>query len=323
TAPIAAPSPAGWIVPTIGNVRLDRLNPGHVRAVTTAVTDAGRTTTTARAVHVTLTQMIQAARAEGHTIADNVVMVDAPRVATNDRTAIPLDQIATLIATAATTEGGVRFHLALLYPTRQMEILGLTREALDLDSGILDISWQLQALPYVTGRSGPFRIPEGYEARHLTGAWHLVRPKTASSRRTLSLSPDVAGALRLWQAEAPANPWGLLFTESRPDRRGNARPMPVDPKSDTAAWKALQDLAGVRHPSGRYWHLHEARHGSVTAMRAAGVDEATVMQIAGHTSAAVNRRYDHVSIERQRAAFEATARAITAAAPPPDAAAGR
>src|SRR5690606_6470517 len=149
---------------------------------------------------------------------------------------------------------------------RQGECLGLTWQAVDLDRGHLDISWQLQALPYLDRQAGTFRIPDGYEAVHLHGAHHLVRPKSKAGFRVIPLSEFMWTALRQWQHEAPANDWGCVWPALRPDRRNVVRPLPQLSRGDRDAWYALQDEAGVRHPSGRHYVLHEARHTTATLL---------------------------------------------------------
>jgi len=72
---------------------------------------------------------------------------------------------------------------------RQAECLGLTWAAVDLDAGTADISWQLQPVPYADRAAGTFRMPRGYDARHLVDAWHLSRPKTARGQRIIPLVP--------------------------------------------------------------------------------------------------------------------------------------
>jgi len=79
----------------------------------------------------------------------------------------------------------------------------------------------------------------------------------------------------------------------------------VDAKDDTAVWQEIQREAGVAHPSGRPYHLHEARHTTATLLMEAGVDETVRIAILGHSSIAVTRGYQHARDEHTRAALEA------------------
>jgi integrase len=137
-----------YIVAAIGHRRLDQLTPADVRAVRTAVTDDGLSTSTALRYHGTLMRMLKKARDEGHDVAARVLAVRPPTKAVSDRRAIPLPDSLALLSIAAELGHGSRWVAALLQGMRQGECLGLTWEQVDLDAGSLTISWQLQALNY-------------------------------------------------------------------------------------------------------------------------------------------------------------------------------
>jgi mRNA-degrading endonuclease toxin of MazEF toxin-antitoxin module len=68
--------------------------------------------------------------------------------------------------------------------------------------------------------------------------------------------------------------------------------------------RSLQDAAEVRHPEGRHYMLHEARHTTATLLLEAGVSEAVIIAIMGHSSIAVTRGYQHVSQTLARKAMD-------------------
>jgi integrase len=284
-----------WVVPTIGRKRLDQLTPGDVRAVTDAIRDAGLTSSTALRAHRVLLQMLHAAIAEGHAVPARVVEVKAPGKSVSDRGAVALDDAKALLHAAAGLPDETRWASALLQGLRQGECLGLTWDCVDLAAGTLDVSWQLQALPYVSGRSGPLRVPDGYEYRQLDGNLCLVRPKSKAGWRVIPLVPWMVQTLTLWRQIAPSSPHGLVWP--RPDGR------PQKAKDDLAAWKALQVKAHVTGP-GRPWHLHEARHGTATLLLEQGTDPSIVTAIMGHSSILTSRGYQHVSQDLARAALD-------------------
>lgn len=290
-----------WIVPTIGHKRLEQLTPGDIRAVADAQRKAGRSTSTAHRTHVTLLSMLRAARQEGHQVPPRVVEVKAPALAVSDRTDMPIPAALAILREASFLPHGSRWAMAFLHGMRQGECLGLTEDALDLDTGLVTVEWQLQQLPYNVprDRSSGFRVPDGYEVRHLVDAFHLVRPKTRKGFRVAPIVPAMREALADWIAIRPANPWGLIWP--------TADGMPASDKDDREEWYGLQGSTGVGHPAGRYYYLHEARHATATQMLEEGVDPHQVTAIMGHSSILTTRGYQHPSQVPALAAMEAIA----------------
>jgi integrase len=301
-----------WIIPTIGHKRLGSLTRTDVRALHKAVTDAGRSTTTARQAHFVLMGMLKAAADEGNAqISTEVTTTPAPARAANDRDAIPLLDAIRLRDLARTRPDAARWELALHYGMRQGEALGLTWDALDLSrpGAPLTIEWQLQQLPYADRAAGTFRVPDGYEARHLAGSYHLVRPKSKTGYRVVPIIADLRDHLLRWRDEhAVDNPWGLVWTGTD-TRKGRDKVLPRRPAVDRADWIALQDEAGVRHPSGRHYVLHEARHTAATLLMMEGVDAQVISAILGHTIQA-SKTYKHVSTALAAEALGRSARRL-------------
>lgn len=195
-----------------------------------------------------------------------------------------------------------RWAVALLQALRQGEALGLTWDRVDLEAGVMDISWQLQELPAAS------RIPDHHDARHLTGRYWLLRPKSRAGRRMVPLAPMVADALIAWQPACPPSRWGLVW----PRADGTPRSRAVD----RHAWYGLQEAAGVARPDGDRYVLHEARHTAVSLLLAAGVAPEVVIQVVGHSTFASTRGYAHVDLGQARAALQAAAAILTPALPP-------
>lgn len=284
-----------WIVPAIGHRRLDQLTPADVRAVRTAVTEK-RSTSTALRYHGTLMRLLKAARAEGYPVPARVFDVDPPGKAVNDRQAIPLVDALRILEVASHLPHGSRWVAALLQGMRQGECLGLPWDEVGPDT--LTVSWQLQALPYLDkrDRSKGFRVPDGYEARQLDRRLHLVRPKSKAGWRVIPLVPVMADALTRWRAVCPDSPHGLVW----PALDGS----PADEVEDREEWEAIQQAAGVWHPSGaRFYTGHEARHTTATILMEMGVPESVRIAIMGHSSIASTRGYEHVDVTMARAAL--------------------
>ena len=299
-----------WIVPTIGAQRLADLTPAHVRSVHRAIRGAGRSSTTANHASVLLMRMLRAAVLDGYDVPTNLFQVTHPALAVNDREAIPTADARRLLQVAREHGDHTRWLAAILNGLRRGEALGLTWECIDFDRHIVDVSWQLQRLPYAdkANRAAGFLIPDGYEARHLHLAMHLVRPKTTRSRRVIPLVPWLHGELVAARASWTPNPWGLVWAGV--DRRGEHTPRRF--RDDLDEWEALQHRAGVSHPAGRPYHLHEARNTTATLLLEEGVDEAVITQILGHSSIVTSRGYMTVSTDLSMIALEKVAKALGA-----------
>lgn len=310
----AAASPVRrWIIPTIGHKRLDTLTPADLRAVADAQRAAGRKEATAAATHRTLLNLLRAAIVEGHQVPHRVLLVPAPKASASDRMDLSVEQSVACLRVAADLPHGTRWAMALLYGPRQGEVLGLTQEYVDFDAHEIRLEWQLDNLPYnvARDRSSGFRVPDGYEARHLVDSWHLVRPKSKKGVRVLPMTPGFEAAMRTWLDLRPANPWGLVFPAA------NGRP--ANDKSDMAEWHAIQGAASlasyderpglgpvqVGHPAGRYFHIHECRNVTATQLGEAGVDPVVVQSLLGHATAAMSGEYRRIHRAPKLAAIEA------------------
>lgn len=304
-----------WIVPTLGRRRLSDLTPADVRSLRTTIESAGLTSTTALHAHGVLMRMLKAARVEGHDVPLRVFETKRPGKAVSDRDAIPTEDALLILAEAMRDGGGQRWVAAFLQGMRQGEVLGLTWDAVDLERGVIDVSWQRQDLPYVDTKdhSKGFRVPDSFEARHLTGATHLTRPKTARGQRLLPLVPFMRDALMQLRDTRRPNEWGLVFT-AEDTREGHERVIPVRPERDRKEWEALQERAGVKHPSGRPYLIHEVRHTTATLLLELKVEPAVIEAILGH--AALVRAYLHVSTDLSRAALEKVADRLRLTLPP-------
>jgi integrase len=290
-----------WINPHIGHRRLDQLTPGDFRTVQDAIRAEGLAHNTALRAMTILKQLLLAAVQEGHQVTPRVTGYKLPAPQRSRRTDMSLEHARAILTTADGLPDASRWYTAFHLGIRQGETLGLTWDRVNLNTGTVDISWQLQALPYNSGRSGTLRVPDGYEFRRLEGALCLVRPKTVKSERLLPLSAVMVDRLTTWQRIAPPSPHNLVWSR-------NGRPIAAN--DDRAAWHALQQLADVRHPDDRPYYLHECRHTAATIMRAAGVPVEVIEEVLGHAAILTTLGYAHTNQELRQSGVDKLAAAL-------------
>lgn len=297
-----------YIVPTIGRVRLGDIMPSDIRAVNKAVREAGYDEKTVLRTQRVLVKMLRDSLEEGYAVPPGVFNIKIrkdlrkPKVA---RSALEVVQATATLAHAANLPHGSRWLIAFYQGMRQGECLGLTEDALDFDRGLISLQWQLQRLPYIdrTDKARGFRVPIGYEARHVEGNFHLVRPKTDSGWRVIPMIDEVQDALRLWLPQRPDNPHGLVWT------RADGRPIPKE--ADGTEFRALQAAANVRHPSGRPFVTHEIRNSTATLLAELGVEQTIITAILGHSSYAISQGYITARVGAMREALQGVAAAFT------------
>jgi integrase len=115
-----------YVIPTIGQHKLSQLTPAHIRKVADAVRADGSTSTTVRDHQTRLQKCLKDALRDGYKVPASVLTVDLPARSVTDRTSIPTDQVAAVLAVIAKRDDRSRWMAALLHGMRQGEALGLT-----------------------------------------------------------------------------------------------------------------------------------------------------------------------------------------------------
>jgi integrase len=296
-----------YLIPTIGRRRLDQLEPQHVRDTLRWMEREGLSPATVNGAHRVLRAALSDA-VNDQRIPRNVAKnVAAPSPTTKEADSLTAAHARRLLRSLAVTDPlAARWAVALLLGIRQGEALGMEWSRLDLDVGTLDLSWQLQRLPYRHGCNGcgntragscPQRelaVPADFDHRVIDGALCLTRPKSQAGWRIIPLPAFVVAALINHHDAHGAALSGLVFT------RDGGRP--YDPAQDNHAWHAALGAAGLPQVK-----LHAARHTTATLLLELGVDPKVIQAILGHSTVVMTRAYQHASIEMQRRAMDSMA----------------
>jgi integrase len=295
------------IIPAIGDLPVDRLAPHHLRRMLAAVP----TSRNALTCYIVMRCALVAAIKERIIDFNPSDAVDKPPHTPQPRKQLTAQQAWTLMLSAEAKHDPFydRWTAAFMSAARSGEILGMQWDRVDFDAEFLDLSWQLEPLPWLHGcnpsdgaprcgrrRAGncPNRtplIPRGFEHVPLHNNLALTRPKTKASIRRVPMLNSLRDMLAERKIrDIGPNPHNLVWHE--PDGR------PISPTDDHNRWKdalAAADLPDVTR--------HSSRATAATVLLDAGVDEAVRMAILGHVTATAHRVYLDIDNTRIRAAL--------------------
>lgn len=277
------------IKPALGGVRLSKLSPQHLQRFYREKQEQGLTRTV-RLCHAVLHRALGQATKWGLIPRNPADLVDPPKVPKKEFKPLSPEEAQRFLAAAE----GDRFHalyvLAVTCGLRQGELLGLKWEDLDLERGVLQVRHQLQWVR-----------AEGEERKGKKRAepkWVLTEPKSAKSRRVVSL-PAVAVAVLKKHKAAQAEErlrmgevWqdlGFVFCTSigTPESPSNLRKRSFVP---------LLEKAGL--PRVRF---HDLRHTCATVLLAQGVHPKLVQEQLGHSQISLTLdTYSHVMPDMKR-----------------------
>jgi len=278
-----------WIKPTIGAVKLQDVQPDHVRLLMRTMEKTGskrkghigeplseRTIIKARSVlQAALTQ----AENDGKVTSNAVDRTKAPKMKTEpELRRLTTEQARKVIDVATGTRERARLAVALMAGLRQGEAIALQWDRVSL--------WQ----------------EDGVWRGTIDVAWAATRvrnqgvatdtPKTLRSVRMVSLSPAAALMLEQWRIESGG--LGYVFHGHR------GQDVIEDPRRDYDVWKNALKRAGVPHV-----RLHDAR-GTAESHMASSVAPWIAAEMMGHSEDVAKRYYNRSTEAQRQVAAEAT-----------------
>lgn len=276
-----------FISPKIGMIQMGKLAPIDVQKLTVWIVESGRTSSTANSVHGVLRAALNDAVRWGIVPRNVASAVHAPRPEHVEMQTWNPTQVAHAFRELAGDRLECLIRLAITTGMRRGELLGLRWIDVDIDRKQLSIRHTL--------------------VRDENGRWESGTPKTAKSRRSISLSDDDVAMLirhkdRQEEARlAAGDDWqesGLVFTEPNGKAiyaTGLARRFEV--------FIARTGLPRIR--------FHDLRHTAASLMLSAGEHPKIVQERLGHSSISMTLdRYSHVTSTMQEAAAERLERLI-------------
>ena len=262
------------LVPALGAIALAKLAPVHVQAYYAEALAGGRrdgkgglSAQTVRHHDRVLNVALKRARTLRLIATNPVEDVTRPKVERPELRVLHQDELARLLAAAASTRLHAPIALVVATGLRRGEVLALRWQDVDLEAGKLRVVHSLEQT--ATG----LRFKE---------------PKTKRSRRTIALPSSAVELLRRHKAAQAGERLllglgkaDLLFTRTDGE--------PVNPRNFTKEFARLVKRAGLRAT------FHRLRHRHITALLEAGVHPKVAAERAGHSSITVTMdRYSHV-----------------------------
>lgn len=242
----------------IGSIDLAKLTSHDVQAMLNRL---GRAPQTVRHYAACLRSAFGYAVRRNLIATNPAIDLDLPALSRTDRIPLSIEELRTFLDATRDEPLGPLWQTAAWTGMRQGELLGLRWQDVDTERGTIIVRRSLARLP------GPKGI-----------RYVLTEPKTASSRRTVPLVPEVAETLRAMRKvglAAEPDPGkldqGLVFATEAGS--------PLDGPWVTHRFVQALARAGVRRV-----RMHDLRHGAATMLIQRGVDLATVGAILGHSN---------------------------------------
>jgi integrase len=276
------------LLPRLARVPMSKLGPLHVQRLHSEMLAAGASPKTVRNVHSLLFSALDRAMRFRLIASNPVALVQPPRLAHREMTALTLTEARAVLAAAESDDLRALWRLAIAAGLRQGELCGLRWGDLDLDAGTVTVAG---ALEQRTGRK-PVR----------------AETKTARSRRTIPLDAATVEALHQHRARAAkaALAAGRSYDLSGWVFRRTRGEGPLSMSIVWKAWRRLALKAGVR-----LVRFHDLRHTTATVMLAQGIDVRTVADVLGHSDVSTTlRTYVHSTEGASRHAAQVIGEAL-------------
>jgi integrase len=233
--------------PTLGSVKLDKLNALRVQNVYSQKLNAGLSPRSVEIIHVTLHKAPKQA-VRWSLVPRNVAeAVTPPRPPKREITPLTQQQLRALLETARNDKLYALWVLACTTGMRNGELLAVQWRDIDLEAGTLQVKRTVFG-----GKVSP--------------------PKTASGRRTIRLSKLAIAALRKYSdsvADRHTSEWVFSSRAGTPISVHNLH---------NRSWKRLLERAGL--PAGT--RIHDLSHSAATLLLSKGVAVKVVSEMLGH-----------------------------------------
>jgi integrase len=251
------------ILPSLGGMRLQEIQPPHLNRLYLTKREEGRGARTVQLIHTVLHCVLKQAVRDGILGRNPADGVQRPKVEQTEMHILSEEQAQSLVIASQGSRYGMLYYLALMTGMREGELLGLKWSDLDWAKGVLNVQRQLQ---------------------HMKGQGYvLIPPKTKAGRREIKLGQETLERLTVHrehqdlQRAVSGDRWeenDLIF----PNTIGK----PTACEHMYMEFKRMLKRNGL--PDIRF---HDLRHTSLSFLLDSGTPVNTVQRRAGHSKASV------------------------------------
>jgi integrase len=256
-----------YLIPEMGNIPLIQLKPEHIQRHYTNVRNQGLKPETIRFHHAVIHKALQTALKWGLLNRNPADGVDVPKNGHTEMQTWDDFEVRQFLDTAKDSIYYALFHMAIFTGMRRSELLGLKWGDVELQQ--IHVCRALHQLK--------------------DGTYIFTEPKSATSKRTIALSPSSIQAIRTMLGETLGKD-DLVFS--------TPQGAPLRPNTITRAWAILAAKAGIKPI-----RLHDARHTHASLMLKQGIHPKIVQERLGHSTISMTLDiYSHVAPGLQEAA---------------------
>ncbi len=292
----------------IGGMRLDTITPAVIEN-TMIELGIGRSGKTVLNYWTRLKQIMHTAMRDGLIDTNPVLATEPPRAEATPTRILQAGEPAKAIQASKTPKArandmiqdsdderlmwALNFSLAFSTGLRQAERFAITPAELITQNGVhgIQVEWELQRL------NGTPTIPGWLNAKHITGHYWLLPPKSKQGKRFVPVDTETWLGLQALAQKHHCKPNQLIFTK----RDGT----PLSNPMERRRWiRACQD-AGLP-----YVTIRSARHFFSTALAQTGAADDARMAMMGHAKISTTAGYTHWSPEALAALADSARMAI-------------
>ncbi len=265
------------VKPTLGKVKLSRLNSLQLQKLYRTKTDEGLSPRTVQIIHATIRKALKQA-VRWSLVPRNVAEgATPPKPIKQEMVSLTSEQMRSLLDTVRGDRLEALYVLACTTGMRQGELIGLQWWDIDLEEGTLRVNRSVY-----NGAVNP--------------------PKTSAGRRTIRLTKLAIAALKIHRINVARTgriaEWVFCTSKGTPLSCHNLH---------NRSWKPLLKDAGLPHST----RFHDLRHSCISLLLSKGVPIKVVSEMAGHSDVSVTLSvYGHVLPDMQSLASEQMDRAL-------------